>query len=185
MWEIFLLTNQHKARPVICGEQVECLEKMRSVEVSTFLDVSNVHSISPKKNRAPGISKSSVPAIVHYYFLYRGVPGSADMIPSASEPVFVLVLYSKTGAMSMYQKGLGMILHFHACVRYIIKYFVAPVLFRHSLVFYALFAQPSPRTSSKKASGRIPPPKFSMSCSNSFSDENRFSISYRLLPTAP
>ena len=26
-------------------------------------------------------------AIVHDYFLNRGVPGSADMIPSASEPV--------------------------------------------------------------------------------------------------
>ncbi|MEE1101908.1 MAG: hypothetical protein U0K86_10560 [Agathobacter sp.] len=28
-----------------------------------------------------------LPAIVHDYFLNRGVPGSADMIPSASEPV--------------------------------------------------------------------------------------------------
>ena len=38
-------------------------------------------------------------AIVHDYFLNRGVPGSADMIPSASEPVlfstFIIINYRK------------------------------------------------------------------------------------------
>lgn len=40
------------------------------------------------KTKALGITQELLlPAIVHDYFLNRGVPGSADMIPSASEPV--------------------------------------------------------------------------------------------------
>ena len=33
------------------------------------------------------------PAIVHDYFLNRGVPGLADMIPSASEPVLFVPIF--------------------------------------------------------------------------------------------
>jgi len=40
------------------------------------------------KNKSPWIyPRALLPAIVHDYFLNRGVPGSADMIPSACEPV--------------------------------------------------------------------------------------------------
>ena len=39
-------------------------------------------------NKAPGIyPRALLSTIVHDYFLNRGVPGSADMIPSACEPV--------------------------------------------------------------------------------------------------
>lgn len=40
------------------------------------------------KNKSPWIyPRALLPAIVHDYFFNRGVPGSADMIPSACEPV--------------------------------------------------------------------------------------------------
>ena len=47
-----------------------------------------IHTILLYKNKSPWIyPRALLPAIVHDYFLNRGVPGSADMIPSASEPV--------------------------------------------------------------------------------------------------
>ena len=48
-------------------------------------------------NKAPGIyPRALLSTIVHDYFLNRGVPGSADMIPSACEPVlFLIMLYQK------------------------------------------------------------------------------------------
>ena len=52
-------------------------------------------------------------AIVHDYFLNRGVPGSADMIPSASEPVlfsvFIIRNSRKKSTGNLYKKYLSLL----------------------------------------------------------------------------
>jgi hypothetical protein len=52
-----------------------------------FIIVPFIHFIIYLKIKLLDIPRALLSAIVHDYFLYRGVPGSADMIPSASEPV--------------------------------------------------------------------------------------------------
>lgn len=54
--------------------------------------------------------RAMLPAIVHDYFLNRGVPGSADMIPSASEPALFptssILIFRKKSTGNLYKKDL-------------------------------------------------------------------------------
>jgi hypothetical protein len=52
-----------------------------------FIIVPFIHFIIYLKIKLLDIPRALLSAIVHDYFLNRGVPGSADMIPSACEPV--------------------------------------------------------------------------------------------------
>ena len=61
------------------------------------------------KNKSPwNYPRALLPAIVHDYFLNRGVPGSADMIPSACEPVLlptsILHNFRKKSTGELYKK---------------------------------------------------------------------------------
>jgi hypothetical protein len=94
--EISFLADEHKTFSIVGYNQIKGLQIVFLEEISTSLNVCNVHNDadSPLQNKSPWIyPRALLSAIVHDYFLNRGVPGSADMIPSACEPVFLSLLY--------------------------------------------------------------------------------------------
>ena len=98
MREISLFTNENKTFVIIGYYKIESLQIVYLEEISACLNVYNIHAamILLFINKSSWITpRTLLSAIVHDCFFDRGVPGSADMIPSASEPVlFVFLLYS-------------------------------------------------------------------------------------------
>ena len=92
--------------------------------------------MQPFKNKSSRTyPRALLPAIVHDYFLYRGVPGSADLIPSASEPVLfsTISIYNiiKKSMVKLHKKILER-LHFRSRLLYFIRYICHVIPFFHT-----------------------------------------------------
>lgn len=110
MREISLFTNENKTFVIIGYYKIESLQIVYLEEISACLNVYNIHAamILLFINKSSWITpRTLLSAIVHDCFFDRGVPGSADMIPSASEPVFcifIILNFRKKSTGNLYKK---------------------------------------------------------------------------------